>query len=561
MKKYFFFLSILLIIYFLTAAFNNADWDLWARLAVGKIFFTTGAVLKHDIFAYTPTKPMWIDHEWLSGVVFYWLAEKFGDTGLSLLKFFLLFSVFLAIFRLNQLKFPEQNHYRIIYYGFFLYALMFGFANTIRAQCFTYVFFALWMYLLEKLRSGENKIIWIFPATMLLWANLHGGFFAGLGLVLLYGIGEALNKRRFAKYFVIFAISTLVTLINPYGFKYWPYMISAILVPRPFITEWQPLNLFEPFNTAFGFKIFAIFAIISLFYVFIKKFKDINWAEILLLAVTFWLSLQHIRHNMFFMIATAGYMTGYLYEMFNNIIVVIPNLFRNLSIRGLWLKFTNGKTLKPLGYSHVTAFQESKAPLAASAHNPQVQGDNPKINVMIGNIKDLIIYTLIIIMGTLTIWFVPLKVKVNNTRFPTRAVKFIEQNHLSGNLLVLFNWGSYALWKLYPQCLIAVDGRYDGVYTESFINEVARFHYLGKGLSWMDLINKYHTDIILINTEYDVYKNLLMLNDWKIVYKDGISAIFVPGALKKTNWKIPDEKYNTDNDKFKSPINLKRILN
>ena len=129
---------------------------------------------------------------------------------------------------------------------------------------------------------------------------------------------------------------------------------------------------------------------------------------------------------------------------------------------------------------------------------------------------------------------------------------------MSGNLLVLFNWGSYALWKLYPQCRVAVDGRYEEVYSDDFIDEVARFHYVGRGLSWMDLLNKYHSDIILINTEYEVYKYLLRLDSWKIVYKDEISAVFIPARLKKNNWIIPDREYNTDNEKFKS--NIKEVI-
>ena len=504
MKKNIFFLSIVLIIYFLTASQSHADWDLWARLAVGKMFFATGSVLKHDIFAYTPTKPIWIDHEWLSGVVFYYLVDKFGDLGLCLLKVVLLFSVFLSIFKLNQLKFPEQNQYRIIYYAFFLYAILFGFLTTIQSHCFTFLFFALWMYLLELVKRENNRLIWLFPATMVLWANLHGGFLAGLGLVFLYSIGEALNRRKFAKYILILVISALATLINPYGVKYLPYLIEAVTMQRPFLTEWIPLDLFGPFSLAFGFKIFAVFTLFTLPYMLLKKFKEINWAEILILAATFWISLQHIMHNIFFIIASAGYITGYFYQAFDFYTKQIQAVFQYKIIR---------RTLK---------------------------------------ITDFVIYGLIILIGALTIHFVPLKVKVDSGRFPVKAVNFIQQNNLSGNLLVLFNWGSYALWQLYPQCLVAVDGRYDGVYPESLINEVARFHYAGK--DWDDLMTKHHADIILINTDYAVYNKLIKLEDWRVVYKDDTSAVFIPVSKNKDHWIVPDEKFNIDNEKFKTRV-------
>src|SRR5262249_42708894 len=37
-------------------------------------------------------------------------------------------------------------------------------------------------------------------------------------------------------------------------------------------------------------------------------------------------------------------------------------------------------------------------------------------------------------------------------QFPVAAVRFMKQNGLSGNLLVPFDWGEYAIWHLYPRC-------------------------------------------------------------------------------------------------------------
>jgi len=515
MKKYSFFLVIILFIFILTAIFNKADWDLWARLAVGKIFFDTGWVLKHDIFAYTPTKPLWVDHEWLSGVVFYWFVQKFGELGLPLLKLLLLFSVFLSIFKLNSIKFSEQSQNKIIYYGFFIYSLMLGFEGTIRSQCFTYAFFALWLYSLELVKRGNNKLLLLFPFTIVFWANMHGGFFAGLGILVLYGLGEAFNKRNFAKYFITAGVSTLATLINPYGYKYWTYLADAIFMTRPFVSEWQPLDLFASFKAYVGFKIFAVLTVFALLIVLIKKlinlfnsrsFKapDINISEILILGITFWLSIEHKRHMVFFIIASAGYITGYLFYAIETIMPFLKNKF-----------FT-----------------------------------------ALCKYKNIAVYSLVILLAILTLWLVPLNVKVNNTRFPVRAVEFIKQNKISGNLLVVFNWGSYALWKLYPRCRISVDGRYEEVYPEWFINEAARFHYIGKGSSWMDIINKYHTDAILVDKKYEAYNYLVRVNSWKVVYQDDISAVFVPVSVKKAKWKIPDKNYFEDDKKYITSINL-----
>ena len=99
MKRVLFCLSLTLIVYVLTFVINMPDYDLWARLAVGSIFFQTGHVLKHDIFSYLPTKPLWVDHEWGSGVVFYLLAKYMGEWGIFALKAAIILAIFVLIIK------------------------------------------------------------------------------------------------------------------------------------------------------------------------------------------------------------------------------------------------------------------------------------------------------------------------------------------------------------------------------------------------------------------------------------------------------------------------------
>ena len=47
-----------------------ADYDLWGYLAFGRAFWETGQFPYRDLFSYTPTKPLWVYHEWLTGSCF-----------------------------------------------------------------------------------------------------------------------------------------------------------------------------------------------------------------------------------------------------------------------------------------------------------------------------------------------------------------------------------------------------------------------------------------------------------------------------------------------------------
>ncbi|MDD3013704.1 MAG: hypothetical protein PHC34_08395 [Candidatus Gastranaerophilales bacterium] len=498
---------------------NGADRDLWHRLAVGQTFWQTGTILKHDIFAYTPVKYLWVDHEWGSGVIFYSIARLAGDYGLIFLKIFLLLTVILTIYAINKPKSNKNDSFKIGFYTFSIFAILVGFQSTVRSQVFTYLFFTLWIYLLEKIRtknfsspSNEKtslkqtlKYIWFFPVTMLLWANLHGGFIAGFGLLGIYAIGEYLNKKNPIIYLAIIAISLPVTLINPYGLKFWDYMITAITMPRPYITEWKPLNLFAPLIEFIAFKLLLLITLLGWGYKILSKNKfKIDWTGAILLAVTLYLSIRHQRHVVFFAISASIFSYQYFYEF----------------IDAICKKYTD----KLLNFF--------------SLKNQKLILFTTKSLVFI-NIIALGIY-----MGIKN----PLIVKVNDAEYPTKAVEFIKINNLKGNLLLSFNWGSYALWKLHPQCKVSIDGRYEETYPDHVYKEVTDFIFLNK--DWNSVLKKYHNDIVLLPTDKDIYTEFKKLKNWKMIYKDKYSAIFIPASVKSEKWKMPDKNINYSKTKF-----------
>ena len=175
LRKYFFYPALFILCWVYAVRFNDIDYDLMARLAVGKLFLQTGGVINHDIFSYTVTK-LWTDHEWGSGVIFYFLADKFGDIGLMALKITLMFTVLFLITRIIGLQNPKPDaHKNILFYFLVILATFGGICQTVRCQMFTFTFFTLWIYILERVRRGEIRLLWIMPVTMLIWANLQIG--------------------------------------------------------------------------------------------------------------------------------------------------------------------------------------------------------------------------------------------------------------------------------------------------------------------------------------------------------------------------------------------------
>ncbi len=506
LRKYLFYPSLFILCWVYAVKFNDADYDFWARIAAGKMFLQTGSVLPNDIFSYTLTK-QWIDHEWGSGVIFWYLADTFGDMGLIALKIALMFSIMWLISRIIELHNPKPDtHRNILFYFLIILATFFGIGHTVRCQLFTFTLFTLWIYTLERVRLGETRLLWILPVTIVIWANLHGGFVAGLGLLFIYGLGEFLNKKPYKQYFIAMLPTALVTLINPYGFKYLQYIFYATTMDRSnIITEWMKTDLFASWWSWYALKITLLIYFTSVIFYFIKKrpsFEQVDKVKFLLLGITLYLALNHIKHQAFFVISAACFLYHDFYAIFGE---KIPRL----------------------------------------------------LNVA----KDAALYFIIIGAGILLMVFNPILVTVPLNKFPVCSVEFIRQNNIKGNVLSVFHWGSYIAWKLYPDCHIALDGRFEEVYPEETFYLVSMLishsNKPEKGIYWDKVLKIYHTDIIIAakssKNEKKTYNALKESKDWKIVFEGPISAVFVRKELAKDDYKKPvidygkilEEKYET----------------
>ena len=71
---------------------NLADGDLWAKLALGAAVWNQGHLPTADVFAFTPVLPVYVDHEWGSGLIFFTVLKWFGPSGLMWLKVLLAFT-------------------------------------------------------------------------------------------------------------------------------------------------------------------------------------------------------------------------------------------------------------------------------------------------------------------------------------------------------------------------------------------------------------------------------------------------------------------------------------
>lgn len=501
-----FFITLLLYIFIVGSCTDFVDYDFFARLIVGKTFFQTGEVLKYDFQSYAPTHP-WYDHEWGASLVFYFVQSHFGDIGLQVLKALCVFVAlffFVLIIKLRRKVFFPNKEFPIFNFLFFFILLqpLMNLVFSLRCHHFTFVFFAIWLYVLEKARLEKNyRILWVLPLLMMIWSNTHGGCFMALGVTGLYIIGEFISKKPFAPYIYTLLASFGIMAINPYGLEYVKFLIDATTMARVNIIEWQP-----PFGKYMIFKLIKFKIILLGFmglslYRFIKTYKNTQLDGFLNKIKEVWKNIDKTKALLVFVmfLLTMKSMRFITYFIF----VIIPFCYDDF-----YAIFS--KQLKPL-------------------HN---------------KIKEIIIFSLMVAAFLLNVIARDFKYSNFHNIFPLTEIEYLIENDVRGNVFVPFEIGSYSAYKLYPNNFILHDGRYEEVYDPKINDFYAKIISLG-AVGWKDVFDSIHHDAVITYKNYAFYENLKVHPDYYSIMESDTFALFLRKEVYhriKSPVRVPTDK-------------------
>ncbi len=422
-------------------AFHNiADGDLWGKLAIGASLWEQGHLLARDVFAFTPTLPAYIDHEWGTGVVFYTLLKVFGSPGLMLLKMALAFGALGFAIATGRKQGCSLNILLVVAAPAAA-CLLTGYIPVLRSHAFTYCLFSITLFCLEELRGGRRWPVVVLPLVMMLWANLHGGFVVGLGIVWFYAFAAISLRQNIARLAGTAVACAAVTFVNPYGIRFWQYLIPALLNPRARIEEWRPLPLLA-WDDFWGFRIFFILTVLAILagWKHVSRKNVHGLAVMALVAVMGWRSR---RHGPFFGVAALAFAGPY----YAGALASIPATIR-ARLNPVWCV--------GILYAALAFFSALKDLPKASWH----------ILAPVGEV-------------------------------PVREADILSRSGVKGNLATPFAWGSYLAWRLYPNIRISMDGRYEATYPEStFAMNAAFYDHQG---DWMQLLRSYKVDFVILD--------------------------------------------------------------
>ncbi len=453
-----------------------ADPDLWGSLAFGKLLFDGGRFPYHDVFSYVPTKAVWVNHEWLAAVLFYAVWNRLGAAGLQLLRYLTAFAT-LGLIAVAALKRGARAPAVLIVLFLTAGAITPGY-SPVRAQVFTYLFFALSLLILEGSRAGHDpgRLWWLVPLH-LAWCNLHGGFVAGLGLIGLYAVGEALGRRAFGPHLKVLLLSGVATLVNPYGVRCWTHVFNAITMPRPGMSEWMSMP--EAVRAGHFVGLISLCgALFLLAWLLLARDPERSWTDVLVLGATACLGFVQVRQSILFLVAFG---------------VLTP-----LPLSG----FLDGLKHRVAASDRVPALRKAAEAILA-----------------------LVFVALCGASFTEFATGPSLAVLAPAPEYPVGAIEWIRTRHWRGRILPDFDWGEFLIWTCSATCRVGMDGRLETVYGEKVSREYSEF--LNGRSGWRTFLEEYPHDMVLLKPWSRTAALMRERPGWWTAYQDGTCVVFL----------------------------------
>jgi len=447
-----------------------ADPDLWWHLRTGQWIVETGHVPHSDHFSFTRAGHAWVSHEWLSEVVFYELWKQGGAAAL------IVFSSIIATagFMLLYLRCRGSRYWAAA--ATVLGALASAPSWGVRPQMFTFAFTSLLLWLVESGEARPRLLLWI-PPLFLLWLNLHAGFALGPALLLAYGVGLMMETAvgntpwQQARPIMLRVLSLLVVCLalvplNPSGLQLYRYPFDTLRSSgmRSFIVEWfSPdfhLSLYHPFLLVWLLVLAALAS---------RRWRPRGRVVVPLLFTAF-AALDAVRHIPIF------------------VLVAIPGI--------------------------AAALPAARADRGA---RPVSSRFRPLLSAAI-----VVLIALFALLNWVSL------VRNQDAReaelFPKSAVSFLLAGNYPPRIFVYYDWGGYAIWKLYPECRVFVDGRAD-LYGDDLLDQFKTVVRLQTG--WRDVLDRWQVQAVLVPPSSAVAQALLVDPNWRSVFSDSKAIILL----------------------------------
>ena len=450
-------------------AYTRTDPDLWGHVRFGLDILRDGMLQRADPYSFTSDRE-WVNHEWgaevLSGAAF----AVSGSAGLVGLKLIVIGATLLLLNRALRRDGILSGRGRDWIAALAVITTVQQ-AHHVRPQIFSLLLFTLLLgCLLSSTRPGRRRGLLLVPFLFAVWANFHGGWIVGGGVLVLWVagtvLGESTDRLRAAVVLLaIGAASLLATLANPYGLGLWRFLWETVGLSRADIVDWQPVYALDP--SVWGLWILTA------------------------------------------SLATLGFVRGRRSLQLTRTIIVVTLAIGSFFVNRL-LGFFALSTAMLFGAALI-----GTTAAAAKPARPASRGNR---------LVALAISSVMIIGGLIAIAVSVACIRIDPRTAPeAEAVNVLKHQRGGNRLLVWFDWGEYAIWHLAPSMRVSTDGRRETVYSASLQNRHLRFFFDAPGGA--DLVREIGADYVWIPATVPAARRLRS-DGWNALYEGQTSVIF-----------------------------------
>jgi len=474
------------VMFAITVTKGVQDPDFFWHITTGKLIAETGSVPSADPFSFTWYGRPWTPHEWLSELLIYWLVSGLGRIGALLV--FGLFPV--AIFAVLAAALTRNAGARVMSLAlpFALGAFVLIGYVTLRPQAVSWLMLAILLWALLEARPDRPRRLLLLVPFFVLWANLHGVYVIGLGVVGVYTIFTLLGRTPMspARGWALATLAgctaaSMLTPAGPIGILYPLRYVEGGDWGLANIQEWQTPNFHEPAHMGF-----------------------------LVLLVALGLNGGRATPGWLVALSWLGVAMGLLALRNAPIAAVfaMPTLVMGLEARFRERDERRTKPVRPMAPSRALGRRimelATAVVIAVGSMAVLIPRDlNEAIDENIGE------------------------------RFPVAGVARLLAVRPDANVLAEYGWGGYVIWHMHDiGGRVFVDGRND-MYSQQVLEDYTAIRAADPG--WEELAEQYGVEAILLPPETTLTRGPALDAGWCEILRDEWQVLYLrtcpPGML------------------------------
>ena len=452
---------------FAYSARGIAEPDIWWHLRNAEQLVVQHSFPRVDTYSFTAAGSPWLNFEWLSEIPYFLAFKTAGLQGIFALYFAVLVLIFAGVYYRSCRAGADCKNATVTT----LLAIFLGVGGMgPRTFLFGWLCMMGLLFILDHFqRTGRG--LWLLPPLFALWINLHGSWVFGMAVLVLIiasGLVEGewgmVVARRWTsaelkKLLLVLATSVAALFVNPFGYKVVLYPFDLLFRQR------SAMEYVVEWQSVNFSKLSGKLALIVIFALLVSAlFSRRPWrlGEVLLTAFALWAALSHLR-----------------------------------------FLFFAGLVLAPILAPRLELFPPYQRELDKSWLNAGIMAA---------------------IVGSL-IFFFPSSAKLQqevDEEYPTAALEFMQQQHMSGRIFNEYGWGGYMEWNA-PELKPFIDGRADIFAYNGVLDDHRKAAFLEKSL---EILDKYRIDYALLEAKQPLGYLLEHSPAWRLIYSDRVAALF-----------------------------------